>query len=79
MRSFIGVNWNETISSVPTAVFISGFAPINDLTAIRLYEKLGFRAIGVRKNYYQGEKEDALVMTKELLPGLAQGPRIDCF
>jgi [ribosomal protein S18]-alanine N-acetyltransferase len=31
--------------------------------AITLYEKLGFRIVGVRKNYYQQEKEDALLMT----------------
>jgi len=31
--------------------------------AIALYEKLGFRIVGVRKNYYQQEKEDALLMT----------------
>lgn len=31
-------------------------------TAIRLYERDGFRAAGVRKRYYQDNGEDALVM-----------------
>ncbi len=31
-------------------------------SARRLYEKLGFRKIGVRKGYYQDTKEDALIM-----------------
>lgn len=30
--------------------------------AIRLYEKLGFKVEGVRKGYYQNNKEDALIM-----------------
>ncbi|MGN8896582.1 ribosomal protein S18-alanine N-acetyltransferase [Flavonifractor sp. HCP28S3_F3] len=33
--------------------------------AIRLYEKLGFREVGRRKNYYREEHEDALLMTVE--------------
>ena len=33
--------------------------------AIRLYEKLGFREVGRRKNYYRAEHEDALLMTVE--------------
>ena len=31
--------------------------------AIGLYEKLGFRAVGRRKNYYREEGEDALLLT----------------
>ena len=33
--------------------------------AIGLYEKLGFRQIGLRKNYYHNPKEDALILRKE--------------
>ena len=33
--------------------------------AIALYEKLGFREVGRRKNYYRAEHEDALLMTVE--------------
>lgn len=31
--------------------------------AIRLYEKMGFRQVGRRKNYYQRPDEDAILMT----------------
>ena len=33
--------------------------------AIALYEKLGFRQVGLRKNYYRNPKEDALIRRKE--------------
>ena len=33
--------------------------------AIRLYEKLGFLQVGLRKNYYRNPKEDALILRKE--------------
>ena len=33
--------------------------------AIRLYNSLGFREVGRRKNYYQKPKEDALILRKE--------------
>jgi ribosomal-protein-alanine N-acetyltransferase len=34
----------------------------SNLTAIRLYERQGFRAAGIRRRYYQDNGEDALVM-----------------
>lgn len=37
--------------------------------AITLYEKLGFRVVGRRKNYYRAEHEDALLMTVEFPRG----------
>ena len=33
--------------------------------AIALYEKLGFRQVGLRKNYYRNPKEDAYILRKE--------------
>ena len=33
--------------------------------AKRLYEKLGFRAVGRRKNYYRSPKEDGEILRKE--------------
>ena len=33
--------------------------------AIALYETLGFRQVGLRKNYYQKPKENALILRKE--------------
>lgn len=32
--------------------------------AVRLYEKLGFAAEGVRRDFYEGPKDDALIMWK---------------
>lgn len=34
----------------------------SNVAAIRLYEKFGFRSVGVRPNYYSDEGEDAIVM-----------------
>ena len=33
--------------------------------AIKLYEKLEFREVGRRKNYYRNPREDALILRKE--------------
>lgn len=38
----------------------------SNLSAIALYEKLGFTQIGLRKNYYRNPKEDALILRKTL-------------
>ncbi|MDZ7358895.1 MAG: ribosomal protein S18-alanine N-acetyltransferase [candidate division KSB1 bacterium] len=38
----------------------------SNFPAIALYQKYGFEIVGVRKNYYQNEREDALLMTKKL-------------
>lgn len=34
--------------------------------AIHLYRSFGFRAVGIRPNYYVDEREDAIVMTVDL-------------
>lgn len=34
----------------------------SNLEARRLYETLGFRAVGLKRNYYKKEKEDAVLM-----------------
>ncbi|MBF0528161.1 MAG: ribosomal protein S18-alanine N-acetyltransferase [Deltaproteobacteria bacterium] len=39
----------------------------SNTAARRLYESLGFSAIGIRKNYYSEEHEDAIVMTCRLI------------
>ncbi len=36
-------------------------------TALAMYEKLGFTLIGLRKQYYSDNQEDALIMIKYLL------------
>ena len=38
---------------------------VSNAPAIALYEKLGFRQIGLRKNYYRNPREDALILRKE--------------
>jgi ribosomal-protein-alanine N-acetyltransferase len=42
---------------------------LSNQAAIALYEGQGFNEVGMRKNYYPGEKgrEDALILAKELL------------
>ena len=37
----------------------------SNIAAQKLYEKFGFAVMGRRKNYYQAEKEDALIMWTE--------------
>jgi len=37
--------------------------------AIRLYERAGFRGHGIRRGYYTDNREDALIMWKDPLPG----------
>jgi ribosomal-protein-alanine N-acetyltransferase len=39
---------------------------VSNEAARRLYERFGFRAVAVRKGYYQKEREDALVMMRHL-------------
>ncbi len=38
---------------------------VSNQSAIRLYEKLGFKARGVRRGYYTDNREDALIMWKD--------------
>jgi len=38
---------------------------VSNEKAIHLYEKFGFKSLGVRKKYYQDNNEDALIMWSE--------------
>lgn len=38
---------------------------VSNEAAIKLYEKYGFKSLGVRKGYYQDNNEDALIMWTE--------------
>jgi ribosomal-protein-alanine N-acetyltransferase len=38
---------------------------VSNLDAIRLYERLGFKARGTRRGYYTDNREDALIMWRE--------------
>lgn len=40
---------------------------VSNLAARRLYEKCGFRPVGIRPRYYSDDGEDAIVMTTEPL------------
>jgi ribosomal-protein-alanine N-acetyltransferase len=40
---------------------------VSNATAIRLYERLGFRSRGIRRGYYTDNREDALIMWKDPL------------
>lgn len=37
---------------------------VSNASARRLYDKLGFEQIGLRRNYYRSPKEDALILKK---------------
>jgi len=49
---------------------------VSNLAARRLYEKYGFRPVGVRPRYYSDDGEDALVMTTEPLASPAMQRRL---
>lgn len=46
--------------------FISLEVRPSNMTAIKLYHKLGFDILGIRKNYYRNPPEHAVVMVKYL-------------
>ena len=50
---------------------------LSNLPARRLYEKYGFRPVGLRPRYYTDDNEDALIMTTEPLNGPAMRARLD--
>ena len=39
----------------------------SNLPAIRLYEKLGYTRVGLRRGYYEKPREDALILQKKLV------------
>lgn len=56
---------NELIKKLENELsFISLEVRISNLAAINLYSSLGFKKEGIRKNFYEAPKEDALIMTK---------------
>jgi len=50
---------------------------LSNLGARRLYEKYGFRPVGIRPRYYSDDNEDALIMTTEALAGPAMTARLE--
>lgn len=49
---------------------------LSNVPARRLYEKYGFRPVGLRPRYYSDNGEDALIMTTEPLAGSTMRARI---
>ncbi len=49
---------------------------LSNLPARRLYEKFGFRPVGLRPRYYSDNGEDALIMTTEALADASMRDRI---
>jgi ribosomal-protein-alanine N-acetyltransferase len=49
---------------------------LSNVAARRLYEKYGFRPVGLRPRYYSDNGEDALIMTTSPLGGSAMRERI---
>jgi [ribosomal protein S18]-alanine N-acetyltransferase len=49
---------------------------LSNLAARRLYEKYGFRPVGIRPRYYSDNQEDALIMTTEPLMSTGMRERI---
>ena len=47
-------------------VFLTLEVRESNLPARRLYEKAGFRTVGIRKNYYERPRENAVLMTVSL-------------
>ncbi len=45
---------------------------VSNASAIRLYEQLGFVARGTRRAYYTDNREDALIMWRDHVPGSAE-------
>ena len=50
---------------------------LSNIAARRLYEKYGFRPVGLRPRYYSDDNEDALIMTTEPLGDPAMRARIE--
>jgi ribosomal-protein-alanine N-acetyltransferase len=50
---------------------------LSNVPARRLYEKFGFRPVGLRPRYYTDDNEDALIMTTPALEAPAMHDRIE--
>jgi ribosomal-protein-alanine N-acetyltransferase len=50
---------------------------LSNVAARRLYEKYGFRPVGLRPRYYSDDNEDALIMTTESLGAPTMRARVE--
>lgn len=58
VEELIKLSRNENLTAMTLEV------RVNNLPAINLYKKYGFKETAIRKGYYQDTKEDALIMWK---------------
>jgi ribosomal-protein-alanine N-acetyltransferase len=49
---------------------------LSNMPARRLYEKYGFRPVGIRPRYYSNDGEDALIMTTDALGSVSMRERM---
>ena len=49
---------------------------LSNMPARRLYEKYGFRPVGIRPRYYSDNGEDALIMTTDALASIGMRERV---
>ncbi len=50
---------------------------LSNVAARNLYQRFGFRPVGVRPRYYSDNGEDALIMTTDLLGSPTMRPRVE--
>lgn len=55
---------NTAFSYLDTIKYINLEVREGNTAALSLYEKLGFKRVGLRKNYYSNPKENAILMTQ---------------
>jgi len=65
-RRLLGAMLNWMASEGAREVFLEVRA--SNVAALALYERSGFRHLGIRKGYYAGPREDALTMVLEMGP-----------
>ena len=78
--SYRGVGIGESIMRTLIEVAVSLGAirmtlevRVSNMIAQNLYKKLGFRGVGIRKQYYADNNEDALIMWNEHIKDVALG------
>jgi len=59
------------------ALIAGGRRILSNVAARRLYEKYGFRPVGLRPRYYSDNNEDALIMTTDPLDDRAFRARVE--
>ena len=57
------VGFLKEYSKTENADFITLEVRKSNSVAIKLYDKMGFKVVGERKNFYDNPKEDAILMT----------------